>query len=470
MIEALGPGPLTTDVRLGAPALRWALIALGLAWAALAWRGRRGPAVLGGVLYVAVVLGFWTVSFGRPYGLAEPTPASREAAFAVRAALAPPLEGFVAGQPFRGGRWSRLAERGLPLELLLAAPTWLPLFVAPAGALLVAWLWRSPAATWGAVLWLGFSTSDLEALGGGGFVDGLWAHPAGSLAFLAATAAALLLGRGGRAALPGAGALALALWLGCPAGRPPLGLEGLGLALVVSCWPWPLLALLGRKSPPDPPTRWCLGLGLAGGLAAAAGLPVDDWAARATWRLGLVLSAAPALQQLLQPLAERLCAGRLRPAAGAGLSLLLALGLPGSFLAWWSPYQLDTVAEASHAPVPQALRQTGAWLREQLPAGAVVVASEPYVPVVAVLGRLRVLRAPGLDAAPDDVRRNRLEWALVRGASQGRENARRYGVTHLLVGPGDAGRWGLDSAELPARLRWLAEPAPGFAVYALEGW
>lgn len=462
--------PLAGDVRLGAPVLRWGLLLVGLAWSLLAWRGRRGPALLGGTLFVVAVLGFWGLSFGRPYGLATASAVSREAAFAVRAALSPALDGFVAGQPFAGGRWARLAGLGVPLELLLAAPTWLPLLVVPASAWLVAWLWRSPAATWGAVLWLAFSTSDLEALAGGGFVDGLWAHPAGSLAFLAAAAGALLLGRGGRAAVPGAAALALGAWLALPAAQPAPGLEGLGLALVVHCWPWPLLALLGSTSRTDAAARWCLGLGLLGCLAASAGLPLDDWSARALWRLGLVLSAAPGLQRCLTPLAERLCGARLRPAPGAGLALLLAVALPGSFLAWWSPYQHDTVAEASHTPVPQAVRVTGQWLSEQLPAGAVVVASETYAPMVAVLGGARVLRAPGLERPADDARRSRLESALLGRGEQGRENARRYGVTHVLVGPGDAGLWGLDGAGLPGRLRPLAAPAPGFTVYALEGW
>lgn len=468
-------GGLAPDPRLGAPGLRWSLLGLGLVWALLVWRGRRWPALAGGVLFTGVLLGFWTLSFGRPYGLAEGTPASREAAFAVRASVAPPLGGFVVGQPFEGGRWSRLAALGVPVDVLLRWPTWLPLLVVPAGALLIACLWRTPLAAWGAVLWLAFSTSDLEALGAEGFLDGLWGHPAGALAFLAAAAAALLLGRRGGLMVASAAwlALALAVWLACPATSPPPDAPILLRRLLVDPWPWPLLAVLGLRRDADAAARWCLGLGLAGSLAALAGMPLDAWPARAVWRLGLVLGAVPVLERGLGLLAERLAGGRWRLGPGAGLSLLLVLALPGSFATSWNPYDFDPVAEASTEPLPYPLAQTTTWLRAHLPADAVVVASPAYAPAVVVYGRCRVLRAPGLAAVPDDLRRHRLEQSVFADSAQGRQNALRYGITHVLVGPGDAERWALrarGAAALPARLRPLASPAPGFDVYALDGW
>ncbi len=468
-----GPGALPLDPRLGAPSLRWGLLALVLAWAILAWRGRRWPTLLGGALFVVAVLGFWATTFDQPYGSSEATPASREAAFAVRAALAPPLEGFVVGQPFAGGRWARLALLGVPVEGLLAWPTWLPLLVFPASGLAIALLWRSPIATWGAALWLAFSTSDLEALGGG-VLDTLWAHPSGALAFLAAAVGALLLGRGShRAAGGGLLLLALAGYLSWPAAGPPPDPSGLPHALLIAPWPWPLLAGVGLWRERDLGVRWCLGLGAASVLAGLAGAGLDPWPGRALWRLGLVLAGAPVLEQLFGSLAARLVAGRWRPGAGAGLSLLLLVALPGSFAASWNPYDLDVAAEASAEPAPPALAQTAAWIRAHLPPDAVVVASAAYAPVVVIHGQRRVLRAPGLDAAPDDLRRLRLERSLFVESAAGRHNARRYGVTHVLVGPGDGRPWGFSGpspSPLPARLQPLATPAPGFTIYALTGW
>lgn len=468
-----GPGGVPLDPRLGAPGLRWGLLALALAWAFLAWRGRRWPTLLGGVLFVTAVLGCWATTFDQPYGSSGATAASREAAFAVRAAAAAPLEGFVVGQPFAGGRWSRLALLGVPIDALLAWPTWLPLLVLPGSGLAVALLSRSPTATWGAALWLAFSTSDLEALGGG-VLDTLWAHPAGGLAFLAATVGALLLGRGGlRAAAGGLALLAVAGWLAWPATEPPAGPAGLLHKLLIAPWPWPLLAAVGLWRERDPAARWCLGLGAASVLAGLAGCAVDPWPARALWRLGLVLAGAPLLQRLFGSLAERLAAGRCRPGPGAGLSLLLLLALPGSFAASWNPYKLDVAAEAGAEPAPLALAQTAAWIREHLPADAVVVAGAAYAPAVVIHGRRQVLRAPGLDTAPDDLRRMRLERALFEGSVAGRQNARRYGLTHVLVGPGDGRLWGFSGpapSPLPPRLQPLASPAPGFTVYALTDW
>jgi hypothetical protein len=458
---------------MGAPGLRWGLLALALAWAVLAWRGRRWPTLLGGVLFVVAVLGFWATTFDQPYGSSGATAASRETAFAVRAALAPPLEGFVVGQAFQGGRWARVALLGVPVEGLVAWPTWLPLLVFPASGLAIALLWRSPLATWGAALWLAFSTSDLEALGGG-VLDTLWAHPSGALAFLAAAVGALLLGRGSRrAAAGGLLLLAVAGFLSWPAAQPPADPSGLLRALLTAPWPWPVLAAVGLWRGRDPGARWCLGLGAASVLAGLAGCPLDPWPGRALWRLGLVLAGAQVLERIFGSLAARLATGRCRPAPGAGLSLLLLLAVPGSFATTWNPYDLDPVAESSAEPMSPSVAQTAAWMRVHLPADAIVVASASYAPAVVIHGQRRVLRAPGLDAAPDDLRRRRLERALFESSAAGRQNARRYGVTHVLVGPGDARLWGFSGSApspLPPRLQPLASPAPGFTVYALTGW
>lgn len=467
------------------PWVRWGLVALALAWALVARHGHAGRTLLMGMLFTTAAVGYWSAVLGRPYGLLEHDGVTREAAAAVLREARGALDGITPGTPFAGGAWARLADVGVPAAWLVNLPTLLPVAVLPLAALLVHTLWRAPAAPLAALLWLAFSSGDLDGLRGLAFVPGLWARPAASLGVLV-TLAALLAGentRGpwtrfgfGAAALGGA-ALALA------GDGPALGMVPGLLALALDPWPWWLLALPSWRAAGGAP-RVLVVSGAALLAAAAAGAPLDAWAAHALLRLGLVLlaartleSAAPALGAGLQAALARVPGLRTRAhgeARGLALAALVALGVPGSFLTWWQPLELDPTTHASLAPPPDGLIEVMQWVRAHTSPDAVFVSAPTWSAAVPVLGARRVLRAPSLVASPDDARRVRLTYLALAGrGAQGRHQARHYGVTHLLVAPGDLARAGLDPTRGPAAAeRWRLRYAGrgGFRVYELIQW
>lgn len=157
--------------------LRYALLLVTLAWAALLARGRLLWALLPGVLFLDAVLGFWIASFGRPYGLLVDAETTRLAAETVAAALGGD-EGPVSGEPLVLVPATLLARWGLPAGVVVALPTVLPLLVVPLIALVVSLLPRPRAeAALAGNLWLAFSTGQSEAIRGAGFLPGLWARP-----------------------------------------------------------------------------------------------------------------------------------------------------------------------------------------------------------------------------------------------------------------------------------------------------
>ena len=465
-----------SDPFAGVPALRYLLLVLAGAWALVASRGRRWPTFAAGVLFVWTVLGFWTLSFGRPYGLCEPGASTREAAYAAQIALEQTPRGFLAGEPFAAGPWGRLALHGAPLGPLVAWPSLLPLLTLPLPALVVLALWRRPQAQLAAAALLAFSTTELEALRGTGIVTGLWSHPAASVGLPLLLAALLhgpVSGWLSRPLAVLAGLLGLALcWEPHPLASP---LASLPYALLLDPWPWPLLAAFGLRAGRDPGARACLLAGAACLSASALGLQIDAWSGLALWRIGLVLAATGPLSSLLEWAALLVVQRqpRLGGRPGLGLALLLLAGLPCAFLTWWSPLRLDPVAHASLQPVPTAVAATTEWMRHNLPPTAVVVASADYAPMVAVLAQRQVLRAPQLLRTADDTRRERVESSLFTPGRVGARNASRYGVSHLLLGPGDDRRWGFGGEldpPLPGRFRLLFADPKGFRVYALERW
>ena len=153
-----------------------------------------------------------------------------------------------------------------------------------------------------------------------------------------------------------------------------------------------------------------------------------------------------------------------------GRALLLAVAVPTSALAWWDPIQLDgRVAERSVEPLSGAMLEAMDWIRRHTEPRTVFVASPEYAPAVAALAGRRVLRAPTLAQPPDTVRR-RAQKAAVEGRSD--PALRRFGVAYVLVGPGDAEKWGLEEPEQPERrgLRELFRGEGGhFVVYAVGG-
>jgi hypothetical protein len=150
-----------------------------------------------------------------------------------------------------------------------------------------------------------------------------------------------------------------------------------------------------------------------------------------------------------------------------GAAALLALTVPGAFVTWWQPPVLDPVADASRTPVAPGLVEAMAWVRRETAPQAVFMASPTHAPAVAALGGRRVLRAPGLATAADDVDRWNLEDDLLQGYVPRRTFA-RYGVAHVFLGPGDFADRGLPGPEAwdaAGHLRLRYRNADGYRIY-----
>jgi hypothetical protein len=111
------------------------------------------------------------------------------------------------------------------------------------------------------------------------------------------------------------------------------------------------------------------------------------------------------------------------------------------------------------------------WIRGHTPPSSVFLASPEYAPSVAVLGGRRLLRAPTLALAADEVRRERVEDKVLSGREPGRLGE-RYGLTHVFIAPGDFLSYGIRSPEdleRRPRFRLLYADTAGFRVYAIAG-
>jgi hypothetical protein len=448
------------DAPSDAVGLRWALLAVTLAWAALLARGRPWLAWLAGVVFVELVLLFWIASFGRPYGVLVDDEITRVAAETAAAGLGGE-EGALAGEPLRRGAATWLARHGLAAERVSVLTTVLPLLTVPALALLVAALPRARMeALFAANLWLAFSTTQAEAVRGAGFLPGLWARPIPSLAVLAVVALTLALGRvrwrGTELAL---GVFVAGVWAWVPAAGPPPAFADRLLVATVDHAPWLLLGCWGfaRGAPGG-----ALALA-AGGAAAFLMLPFvrasDTWGAEVLYRVGLVLASAGPLNRILHAVVGALPRGRLWPGAlgrleWTGMAALILAGAPGSFTARWNPGALDPVAFGSRERLSSNLAPVFAWIRRNVPAETSCMASPEYAPMVAVLGQRRVLRAPSLGEAVDDQRRRRAERMLLAGKEG--DLLRRYQVGCVVFVDGDQGWLGITTPDQLSRVPGLS--------------
>jgi hypothetical protein len=425
-------------------------------WSLLRGRGHPRLALAAGVAFVLLAVGFWALGLGRPYGLFLDARITRCAgdASVTAAGAAPPGEGMVVDEPAACGAGAALGRVLRPRSIVLAAPSVVPVLVLPILGILAYALWAAQERGLpGVVLWLAFSTGELEKLRGVGFLPGLWAHPGSAVLLVALVAAPLVLCRlSVRASTATAlGAAALAPWLLVRAPFEGRSLVDTALVLTLDQTPWWLLAAWGWRRGTAPAAR-ALVLGGAGLLVAGAfPLGIDAWGAQAFYRLGLLLSAAGPVVEL----AERLGAAMTRawrrgpPAPDLGAAVLVLAGAPACFLAWWLPSRIDPLMEASRAPVADRLAVAMAWVRETTPPRSVFLTSADYAPTVAVLGGRRVLRAPTLGPSADEVRRDRMEDKLLSGRDSVRL-ADLYGLTHVFIAPGDFAVYGIAT---PADLR-----------------
>jgi hypothetical protein len=421
-------------------ALRYVLLLAALGCAALLARGRRVAPVLAALVFVEAVLVFWTAALARPYGLFVDARVTRAAAEATAAAL-PGDDGALSGEPRPESLPVRLVRRGMAPRALILAPSLLPLGVVPALGLLIYLFWRREDAAAAATLWLVFSTPEPAALRGEGFLPGLWSHPGASLLFTVVAAAALAAGRLRSRALGTAlGVLAtLALALCRQAGPAPPAV-GRVLAATFEQGPWLVLGACGLARG-APAAAWSLVIG-GGALYLLGPAAADTWAPHAALRLGLILASTAPLLALamaagrwLAP--ERVCRALAATPERFAFATLIALSLPGSFTARWSPAALDQVMAASRTPVSTNLRPGLDWLRAHAPEDATCVASPDYAALVAVVGGRRVLRAPELWEPVDDQRRRRAERMLAGGNES--DLLRRYQVGCVFFVNSDVG-------------------------------
>ena len=463
--DVIGLPDLSAHVAL----FRWLVVALSVAAAVSLVRGKNVQAVMAAVAYSILAVGFWVLALGRPYGvLVEPKLTMQAADRAVAAASGNAAESFLAGEPRTPGVAGRLAAR-LPASLLLLAPAWLPVLVLPLSALALSRLAAEHAVP-AALLWLAFSTGDLDTLRGAGFVPGLWARPGAALAFLALLGLLAVLRR--RLATRGAGLVAAlivaAVWWLLGFRSAPIGQTGTLWLLTLDQGLWLPLAAWGFWRVPRVPA-----MTLAAAGAALALLNIDIWGAHAFYRAGLILSAIPAALEVARLAGGWLQAARPRwasiDATALGSGFLLALGMAGSTLAWWDPPRWDPLADESRESLSAAVLEPMAWIEKETPPGAVILASPTYAPMVAVAARRRVLRAPTLFKAKDDDRRRRLEHAVLVGTPPpSRDLLARYGLQFVLAAPGDFQDHGVGAphelAEQPhLRLRHVS--GEGFRIY-----
>jgi hypothetical protein len=322
------------------------------------------------------------------------------------------------------------------------------------------------------LLWLAFGTGDLDALGGLGFLPGLWARPAAAVAFMVGALVVLSIWRDERARplWPVAAVLVVAASAAGPALAAPRPAQAVW-ALTFDGWPWLLLGGYGLARGAGAAARGLVAGGALSVLLAsvAPGLGLEAWTGHACYRLGLILAAAEPLRHLAtlagQGMARHPRLSALHPDR-LGAATLLALTVPGAFVTWWQPSALDPVAEASLEPVAPGLVEAMGWVRRETAPEAVFMASPTHAPAVAALGGRRVLRAPGLATTVDEADRWNLENDLLQGYVPRRTFA-RYGVAHVFLGPGDFADRGFPGPEAwnGPHLRLRYRNADGYRVY-----
>jgi hypothetical protein len=453
-------------------AFRYLLLALAVLWAVRALRGG-WSALAAGLLFTVAAIGFWVLALARPYGLLVDDEITRQAALISVASALRRTASFLAGEPDAGFARSWLAAKGAHPAGLILLPTFLPLMVVPLLALEIRGLWTARGdAGLAALLWLAGSTGYLDTLRGVGLVPAMWGHPEAAVALVVLVPIVLGLGRA-LARWPRLWplvALACLAWLAVPASPRPPAAE-LPLLLTLDQEAWFFLGYWGLVRHRDP-TASALVCGGGALTLLSAFHPLDVWGAHALYRMGLILASARPARAIAGLAADALARRypRLGGSGDLGAALLVLLLVPGSALAWWDPSRQDEIARASVEPLSASVDGAMAWVRNHTSPEAVFIASPDYAPSVAVLGARRILRAPALAKTADDERRARLERLTLSGVPPA-ALLRLYGVTHVLVAPGDFRSYGLRAPEDLGRregFRLLYEDREGRRIYAVN--
>ncbi len=470
----LGIPPGVPDVWTTVPTFRYGLLIIVLCWAILVLR-RRPPAwLIGGCLFVVAATSYWVLVLGRPYGLfLEPDITLRAAEASIFRATG--RTGILAAEGP-----SHLAPTLLPFPLVFYGPSFLPVLILPALGLLLQLLGRDRGrATLGALLWLVFSTGELDVVRGVGLLPNAWRQPAAALALVPLVALTLVesrvRGEGARwRVLLGVGVL-VAFGSLVPRTPLPWGPDQAALSLLMDPGPWLVLGVFGLHRRPDPAAIRLVAAGAILSVLAAVPLGIDPLTGSVLYRLGLLLAAADPLASLLADIGG-VIARRLPPAWGPlepsrlGIAAFILLVVPTTYVAWWHPVDQDPLGREILSPVPGPLAEAMAWVRENTPRDAVFVAGPAFAPAVAVLGARPLLRVPDLVDAPNDARRRALEEKLVKGQEPERALA-RFRVTHVFIAPGDFREYGVGAPEELStfphlKLRYSNDE--GYRVYEIQ--
>jgi hypothetical protein len=135
------------------------------------------------------------------------------------------------------------------------------------------------------------------------------------------------------------------------------------------------------------------------------------------------------------------------------VAIAALVALPWTLPYWWDPMRMDRYFKGSTVPLDEDLRATGEFLRNHTPARAVLAGDLPFARWGAALGGRRSLLSE-VGIMPRDTERR---WIVMADLFQAREADRvrgaagRYEVTHLVLTPAVARRYGTSVADLDAR-------------------
>lgn len=226
---------------------------------------------------------------------------------------------------------------------------------------------------------------------------------------------------------------------------PELSIEG---AVVTDLWIWatlgqPIWVALGilavKRRPISElrPGHRMLAGSVALLLAHEVGLfPIPLGSALATYRLGLIYSAAPMVSELTAAFGRQLFSN-VPPKRSFIRSQAMILVVAGVLSPLYTFRPFFTYLHYQLSCQPISLSQIGAaqWVHENTPPDAVFVADRDLASILAIVSGRRLLRTDGLPERPDDLPRRRVEARLLGGRRAHRmlPAARRFGVTHLAV-------------------------------------